>query len=91
MAVSGEYVEVEPPGRLVFTWQWDGEDERTLVTVDLTATAGGTDLRLVHESFVDDAARDSHAQGWSDCLDRLPAWLALPQSVDHEVGGPTHR
>lgn len=76
MAVSGEYAEVVPPDHLVFSWQWDGEDERTLVTVELTATASGTDLRLVHDRFADDATRDSHAQGWSDCLDRLPAWLA---------------
>ncbi|HEV3170608.1 MAG TPA: hypothetical protein VGZ32_09720 [Actinocrinis sp.] len=33
-------------------------------------------LTLVHERFDDDPSRDEHAQGWSDCLDRLPAWLA---------------
>ncbi|GAA1037219.1 SRPBCC domain-containing protein [Virgisporangium ochraceum] len=75
MAVSGEYVAVEPPHRLVFTWLWDGEDAETLVTVELTPTADGTRLVLRHERFVDDEAAKSHAQGWDDCLDRLPAWL----------------
>ena len=75
MAVSGEYVTVEPPTKLVFTWVWDGEDAETLVTIELTPTAAGTDLQLRHERFTDDEQRDSHAVGWTDCLDRLPDWL----------------
>jgi uncharacterized protein YndB with AHSA1/START domain len=76
MAVSGEYVAVEPPSRLAFTWRWDGETEQTLVTLVLTPVGTGTELGLTHERFGDDADRDNHAKGWSDCLDRLPAWLA---------------
>lgn len=76
MAVSGEYVVVEAPGRLVFTWQWDGESTETLVTIDLTATGdGGTLLALRHERFPDGEAAQQHGQGWHDCLDRLPGWL----------------
>jgi uncharacterized protein YndB with AHSA1/START domain len=74
-AVSGSYVEVEPPGRLVFTWRWDGEADETLVTVTLTATGVGCELDLRHDRFPDVASRDGNAQGWSDCLDRLPGWL----------------
>lgn len=74
MAVAGEYVAVEAPRRLVFTWRWDGEPDETLVTVELTPTGAGTELVLVHERFTDDAQRDEHAKGWSDCLDRLPAF-----------------
>ena len=76
MAVSGEYVTVEPPNKLVFTWRWDGEPDETLVTIELTPVAAGTELALRHERFTDDATRDSHAQGWHDCLDRLPAYLS---------------
>ena len=75
MAVSGEYVTVEPPNKLVFTWRWDGEPDETLVTIELTPVAVGTELALRHERFADDATRDSHAQGWHDCLDRLPGHL----------------
>jgi uncharacterized protein YndB with AHSA1/START domain len=76
LAVAGEYVTVEPPQRLVFTWRWDGEPDETLVTVVLTANGEHTDLAVTHERFTGDAQRDDHAKGWSDCLDRLPAWLA---------------
>jgi uncharacterized protein YndB with AHSA1/START domain len=75
MAVTGEYVAVDAPRRLVFTWRWDGETDETLVTIELVPTADGTELTLTHERFADDAARDDHATGWNDCLDRLPAHL----------------
>jgi uncharacterized protein YndB with AHSA1/START domain len=69
-------VSLEPPHRLVFTWRWHGEPEETLVTIDLAPAGGKTVMTLVHERFASEATRDSHAQGWHDCLDRLPAWLA---------------
>jgi uncharacterized protein YndB with AHSA1/START domain len=76
MAVTGEYVAVDEPARLVSTWRWDGEPDETLVTSTLTAVGAATELVVVHERFTDDAVRDRHAQGWSDCLGRLPDWLA---------------
>ncbi len=71
MAVTGEYVSVDPPSRLMFTWRWDGDVEETLVTLELAPAGHGTELTLVHERFSDDASRDNHTKGWSDCLDRL--------------------
>ena len=76
MAASGKFVELEAPRRLVCTWGWDGEDAETLVTIVLAPAGGGTRLDLVHEGFADEQARDDHVQGWTDCLDRLPGWLA---------------
>jgi uncharacterized protein YndB with AHSA1/START domain len=74
--ISGAYVVVEPPHRLVFTWRWHGEADETLVTIELAGTDDGkTALSLTHERFADDASRDAHAQGWHDCLDRLPTVL----------------
>jgi uncharacterized protein YndB with AHSA1/START domain len=32
--VSGWFLEVEPPGRLFYTWRWDGEERETVVTVE---------------------------------------------------------
>jgi uncharacterized protein YndB with AHSA1/START domain len=80
--ISGEYVSVDPPRRLVFTWRWHGEPEETLVTIELASTGaepGTTVMTLVHERFAGEASRDAHAQGWHDCLDRLPHWLSDSQ------------
>jgi uncharacterized protein YndB with AHSA1/START domain len=76
MAVEGTFVEVEAPRRLVCTWSWDGQDAETRVTLGLAPTAEGTRLDLLHEGFADEPTRDDHMQGWTDCLDRLPGWLA---------------
>jgi uncharacterized protein YndB with AHSA1/START domain len=77
IAVAGTYRELDPPRRLACTWRWDGEDAETLVAIELVSSAdGGTELVLRHQGFADDATRDDHIQGWMDCLDRLPAWLA---------------
>jgi uncharacterized protein YndB with AHSA1/START domain len=78
MAVGGEYVAIEPTSRLVQTWHWDGDDDETLVTITLEDVAAGTLLTIVHERFASDEDAASHAQGWNDCLDRLPAFLAAP-------------
>jgi uncharacterized protein YndB with AHSA1/START domain len=76
LAVRGEYQLVEAPHRLAFTWQWAGEAEQTLVTIELAAVDGGTELTLTHERFASASDRDDNLQGWSDCLDRLPGYLA---------------
>ena len=76
MAAEGEYRVFAPPEHLAFTWRWDGEDDETLVTIDLRPTGAGTHLRLLHDGFPDGETRDVHAQGWQDCLERLPVHLA---------------
>jgi uncharacterized protein YndB with AHSA1/START domain len=80
MAVSGEYREVSPPHKLVFTWQWDGEDDQSLVTIEISPHESGTQLAIRHELLASETDRNDHERGWHDCLDRLPGWLAsVPQ------------
>lgn len=76
--VSGTYVAVERPRRLVFSWRWEGDEDvgEMLVTVEMEAgTDGGTALRLRHERLPDEDQRDNHAQGWHACLARLEEHL----------------
>jgi len=75
----GTYREVDPPRRLVFTWDWDEEEHavgETVVTVELRKIDGGTELVLTHEGFPTAEARDGHEEGWASCLDRLEPHLA---------------
>ena len=79
--VSGEYREIVPNERLVFTWAWESTPERqSLVTVVLRPVQGGTDLTLTHAQFFDEAARDRHAAGWGGSLPRLANFL-LPEAA----------
>jgi uncharacterized protein YndB with AHSA1/START domain len=70
--VSGEYLEIVPDRKLVFTWAWRNSPEIvTLVTVELEPEGRGTQLTLRHERLADAESRDSHNSGWSSALTKL--------------------
>lgn len=73
---TGVYREVVPDKKLVFTWEWPGMPERlSLVTFLLKPFDGGTELTLVHEQLPDEAACQSHEQGWNGWFDKLSFFL----------------
>ncbi len=75
--VTGEYLEVAPPERLVYTWTWEGEaeimsgSEGTIVTVEFVGDDGMTHVIVTHEGFADDRIAGLHREGWTGCLDNL--------------------
>ncbi|MCY4431220.1 MAG: SRPBCC domain-containing protein [Rhodospirillales bacterium] len=73
----GVYREAIPNRRLVHTWQWEGSDVESLVTVEFEAeSAQTTHLTLTHSRFADAESRDRHEGGWGGCLAKLTARLA---------------
>ena len=50
-------------------------ERESLVTFLLEPFDGGTELTLLHEHLPDEEARESHEQGWSGLLDKLPVFL----------------
>jgi uncharacterized protein YndB with AHSA1/START domain len=70
----GEFVAVEQPRRLVFTWGWDGNEGvppgSSTIEIDLTPENGGTSLRFVHSLPTAEAVA-SHSEGWNHYLPRL--------------------
>ena len=74
VAVSGQFLEIEPPARLVYTWCWEGafmEMPPTLVSLELEGSAEETLLTLRHENFADVALSRQHRSGWISACDRL--------------------
>ena len=75
----GEYVELDPPRRLVFTWGWEksGDEENPVppgsstIEVELTPQGAGTSLRFVHRDLPNAESAESHAHGWDHYLPRL--------------------
>src|SRR4051812_25431123 len=55
--VGGEFLEIDRPRRLRFSWTWEttmhdqGASKDTIVAIDLTPVDGGTRLVLTHEGF----------------------------------------
>lgn len=69
---SGEYREIVPHRKLVFTWSWrNSPEDVSLVTVELEPDGNGTRLTLTHEQLPGAESRDSHQSGWSSALDKL--------------------
>ena len=76
--LRGTYREITPPSRLVYTWQWEGEDEpETLVTIDFIAIGEETELRLTHTGFATTESRDNHNNGWLGSMDKLETAILL--------------
>jgi uncharacterized protein YndB with AHSA1/START domain len=74
--VLGEYVEVDPPHRVVFTWGWQGDYAATppgSSTVEITLTADGdaTVVRLVHRDLPTTESAEAHGIGWDIYIPRL--------------------
>lgn len=71
----GEFVLLDKPSRLVFTWGWDGNEGvppgSSTIEVELSSEGDGTTLRFVHRDLPSAEAVASHAHGWDHYLDRL--------------------
>jgi uncharacterized protein YndB with AHSA1/START domain len=80
MSVFGEYRELVPGKKIVFTWQWDDDDvwenRTSIVTVELSDRDGGTELLLKHEQLPSEESRDRHNEGWNSVLDRLEKFFS---------------
>lgn len=76
----GEYREVTPPSRLVFTWawadipEWQGID--SVVTVEFAEKSEGAEVHLTHERFPSADSRGRHEIGWTGSLEKLGSFLA---------------
>ena len=74
----GEFVEVDPPRRIVFTWGWQGDlidtpPGSSTVEVDLIPDGAGTLVRLVHSGLPHEQSTAAHRDGWETNLPRLAA------------------
>ena len=72
---AGQYEDVTPNERV--RYPWNGQFGDTTVEFTLRASAGGTELRLVHSGWSDEAeeSRRMHEQGWGFFLDNLERYL----------------
>ena len=79
MTCLGEYRELQPGKKIVFTWQWDDDEDwenhTSVVTVELFDADGGTELRLTHKQLPNEASRDGHTGGWNSALDKLEKFV----------------
>jgi len=83
-SVSGQFLEVRPPERLVYTWRWEGAFAgmpETLVTLELSGSENETLLTLRHDNFTDTGLRQQHRSGWIAACDRLDRAMTPPAAL----------
>ncbi len=77
---SGQYREVTPPARLVFTWTWDGHEGHQgtqLVEVEFEEREDGTTtVVLTNRGLRDEESKRTHREGWEASFDNLDRVLA---------------
>lgn len=77
--VSGSFLEIERPNRLVYTWTMRGPQiatDETTVTVEFQEAGELTQIELTHGPFAVPDLRQLHAAGWAACVDEMERILA---------------
>jgi len=77
--VWGVYREIVEPERIVFTWNREDAEGKpfndSVVTVTFEDQQGKTKLTLHQAIFWTTEDRDAHRGGWTQCLERLAAFV----------------
>jgi uncharacterized protein YndB with AHSA1/START domain len=77
--LTGEFREVEPPARLVYTFAWedpDPDDVETLVSLAFGDLGESTEVALAQGPFKTEARRALHRDGWAQSFDKLERLLS---------------
>jgi len=73
--VHGEYLTIEHPEKLVFTWIWEPPLPEagvvSIVTVEFFEIESGTEMILTHQKFMDEKSCEKHRAGWIGTLDKM--------------------
>ncbi len=88
--IRGEYLEVVPDTRLVFTWRWEGPRRRvtlgsTRVEIELHSTDGGTHVRLSHLPLPSQSNCQANMSTWRKSGRARPGYNGSGSSTDDEL------
>ena len=80
--VSGKYLEIEPPRRLVFTFAWHEKDDfasprgrETIVTIQFKPVEQRTEMVFTQAVFEDQPALAAHNRGWTESFGKFGDFL----------------
>ena len=76
--LAGEFLEIDPPRRLAYTFRWeepDPDDQETVVTLTLDSLGDATRVSLSQGEFASAARLALHKSGWADSLVKLREFI----------------
>ena len=76
--LAGEFIEIDPPRRLAYTFRWEEpapDDQETVVTLTLDALTERTSFHLSQGKFATEERLALHQSGWADSLVKLRRFL----------------
>ncbi|MDQ0851383.1 uncharacterized protein YndB with AHSA1/START domain [Arthrobacter sp. B3I9] len=76
--LSGEFLEIDAPWRLVYTFRWEEQtpdDRETVVDLALGSTGEATRLVLSQGPFLTEERVALHRTGWTESFEKLQAVL----------------
>jgi uncharacterized protein YndB with AHSA1/START domain len=72
--LAGEFLEIDPPHHLVYSFRWeepDPDDRETVVRLSLGDVGESTELALSQGEFATEARLELHRSGWTESLQKL--------------------
>lgn len=91
----GTYLEIVPPEKLVFTFQWENRnveraDRENTVTITFRELEGKTVMNFRQGPFETAEDRDGHNTGWSSAFTKFAEFMAMPVGAEAAVKSEVH-
>jgi uncharacterized protein YndB with AHSA1/START domain len=84
IAIHGEFLAVDPPRELSYTWTSSWMPVSTQVRWELEAQESGTILRLTHAGFGGNAEQaKNHSIGWTLVISWLRSFVEKGETIDN--------
>jgi uncharacterized protein YndB with AHSA1/START domain len=81
----GEFIELEPPRKIAFTWENKGHCPGTIVDVKFVeGTDGVVEISLEHRGLKSKSDYEDMKSGWSWALDSFKSYVETGQPIAHE-------
>lgn len=81
LAMRGKFLEIEPNKKLKYTWNWEGSEETTIITVDFITGVEVSTIQITQADFLEQDSMERHATGWDYYFEALEKKL---QELDED-------
>ncbi len=81
LTITGEYKEVKPNEKLVYTWNWDVASDNVAksnhqLTIEFSAAGEGSKISVTQDNYKNDESVTPHEEGWEKALNDLNDYLS---------------